>query len=555
MRPFSALVATLLVLAVGIGWTAAAVEGPFPLIYHYEQRGEVEVITSLAAYLFSIDEAELRSVYLYYETWGAAGGELMPGTTTSLVQVDPDAIGDSVPILKEDRPILRRLMALRLSFPLNSFIAQREFAPGASYPFAFDGQDAPFTLSRAEIREDGIAVIEFSGAVAGVNVVKRFLIEDTPYYTVDVEIETTNPGTEDVELRMSGAGSTPGDRGPTLVYLFDGVRSEIARERATYARFEGLGLVSKGTVLFLASDGSAGLAPFVTPTTDVSARFGVTWAAAPGTQTQSFKLYGGRRRFLLMEAAGLEEVDDPGTMARLIVPVVRFLNLLYRTTGNFGWAIILFTILTRVLLYPLMRKQYHSMARMQKLQPKLKKIQERYRDDRQLQQQKLMEMYKREGVNPLGGCLPMLVQLPLLVLLWRAIFYSSEQMHLSPGFLWLADLSVRDPYYILVILTTAVMLIQQRMMTPMSADAGGSSKLMGYIFPLFMAVFFASFPAGLWLYYFLTTVLQVGQQAIVNWEIARSDTGAAAVGEPIGDAEEEQGEEADDQREAGDGQG
>jgi YidC/Oxa1 family membrane protein insertase len=549
------LIIALLVILAGSTWTATAVEGPFPLIYHYEERGEIEVITSLAAYLFSIEEAELRSVYLYYETWGAAGGELMPGTATSLVQVDPAAIGDSAPILKEDRPILRRLMSLRLSFPLNSFIAYREFAPGATYPFAFEGQESPFELARAEIGDDGIAVVEFTGTVGEVAVVKRFIFEDNPYYTVDVEIETTHAGTDDIELRMRGAGFTPGERGPTLVYLFDGVRSEIARERGTYARFEGLGLVTKGTVLFLASDGSAGLAPFVSPTTDVSARFGVSWTVSPGTLTQSFRLYGGRRRFLLMEAAGLEEVDDPGTMARLIVPVVRFLNLLYRATGNFGWAIILFTILTRVLLYPLMRKQYHSMARMQKLQPKLKKIQARYSDDRQLQQQKLMELYKREGVNPLGGCLPMLVQLPLLILLWRAIFYSSEQMHLSPGFLWLADLSVRDPYYILVILTTAVMLIQQRMMTPMTADAGGSSKLMGYIFPLFMAVFFASFPAGLWLYYFLTTVLQVGQQAIVNWEIARSDTGTAAMEEPIDVEMEEEEEEGDDEREAGDGQG
>jgi YidC/Oxa1 family membrane protein insertase len=311
-----------------------------------------------------------------------------------------------------------------------------------------------------------------------------------------------------------------------------------------------VGLVSKGTVQFLATNDGAAMAPFVEPTTDVSWRFGMAWEVAPGASGEitSFRLYGGRRRNLLMDEAGLAEVDDPGTAARLIVPVVRFLDMLYRATGNYGWAIILFTILTRVVLYPLMRKQYHSMARMQRLQPKLRKIQERYRDDRQLQQQKLMELYKREGVNPLGGCLPMLVQLPLLVLLWRAIFYSSEQMHLSAGFLWITDLSVRDPYYILVILTTAIMIVQQRLMTPTTGDAGASSKLMGYVFPLFMAVFFASFPAGLWLYYFLTTALQVGQQAIVNWELARAGGGRLPV-----EALEEEGD-ADDQPDAGDDQ-
>jgi YidC/Oxa1 family membrane protein insertase len=177
-----------------------------------------------------------------------------------------------------------------------------------------------------------------------------------------------------------------------------------------------------------------------------------------------------------------------------------------------------------------MRKQYHSMAKMQKLQPKMKRIQERFKDDKQLMQQKLMELYKREGVNPMGGCLPMFIQLPILILLWKAILYSGEQIHLSPGFLWLSDLSLRDPYFILVILTTLVMILQQKLMTPMTTgDGGGSQKYMGYIFPIFMAVFLYNFPAGLWLYYLLTTLLQVGQQYFVNWELAQAEGGAVTV--------------------------
>jgi len=528
---------------------AMAASDGLPAVYVYEERGEVEVITSLGAYLFSVEDAALRSAYLYYETWGAQGGELVPGTTTQLVQVDAEALGGAAPILKQERPILRRLLSLRFSFPLLSYIAYREYAPGTTFPFSIEGQDEGFELLFAERDATGKAIVEFGGSVGGLDVVKRFIFEDVPYYAVGVEIEATNPGDAAVDLKLNTAGYTPGGSGPALVYLFDGVRSDVARERGAYARFEGIGLVDKRTVFFLGADASSELSPFVAPTTDVSARFGVSWQVAPGTQTVNFTLYGGRRRFLLMEDAGIEAVDDPGTAARLIVPIVRFLELLHRTTGNYGWAIILFTLLTRVILYPLMRKQYHSMARMQKLQPKLRKIQERFREDRQLQQQKLMELYKREGVNPFGGCLPMFVQIPLLVLLWRAIFYSSEQMHLSSGFMWLADLSVRDPYYILVVLTTAVMLVQQRMMTPMTAggEGGGSSKLIGYVFPLFMAVFFASFPAGLWLYYFLTTVLQVGQQAIVNWELGRSEAGKLAVPELA--SEEEQDD--DGMREAG----
>ena len=195
-----------------------------------------------------------------------------------------------------------------------------------------------------------------------------------------------------------------------------------------------------------------------------------------------------------------------------------------------------------------MRKQYHSMAKMQKLTPKMQQLRQRFKDDRQLQQQKLMELYKKEGVNPMGGCLPMVIQLPILVLLWKAILYSAEQIHLSPGFLWLSDLSLRDPYFILVILTTAVMMLQSKLMTPMTAGEGsGSQKYMGYIFPVFMAVFLYNFPAGLWLYYFLTTILQVGQQYFVNWELARAEEGAPTVSASADALEEDQQDNGDRQ--------
>ena len=509
---------------------AMAASDGLPAVYVYEERGEVEVITSLGAYLFSVEDAALRSAYLYYETWGAQGGELVPGTTTQLVQVDAEALGGAAPILKQERPILRRLLSLRFSFPLLSYIAYREYAPGTTFPFSIEGQDEGFELLFAERDATGKAIVEFGGSVGGLDVVKRFIFEDVPYYAVGVEIEATNPGDAAVDLKLNTAGYTPGGSGPALVYLFDGVRSDVARERGAYARFEGIGLVDKRTVFFLGADASSELSPFVAPTTDVSARFGVSWQVAPGTQTVNFTLYGGRRRFLLMEDAGIEAVDDPGTAARLIVPIVRFLELLHRTTGNYGWAIILFTLMTRIVLFPLMRKQYHSIAKTQRIQPRLKKIQERYKNDRQMMQQKTLEIYKKEGVNPMGGCLPMLIQLPIIFVIWRAMLYASEQIHLSPGFLWIPDLSLHDPLFILVIVTTAIMIVQQKFMSPMgTGDAKGVQKYMGYFFPVMMAVLLWRFPAGLWLYYLLTTGAQVGQQAIVNWEMARAGDGPSAL--------------------------
>jgi YidC/Oxa1 family membrane protein insertase len=117
----------------------------------------------------------------------------------------------------------------------------------------------------------------------------------------------------------------------------------------------------------------------------------------------------------------------------------------------------------------------------------------------------------------------MAVQLPIIWLIWRAILLAGEQIHLSPGFLWVPDLSLHDPYFILVILTTAVMLLQQWMMTPkVAVESSPGAKWMGYIFPIVMAIMLWKFPAGLWLYYMLTTAVQVVQQEIVNRQMKRA---------------------------------
>ena len=124
----------------------------------------------------------------------------------------------------------------------------------------------------------------------------------------------------------------------------------------------------------------------------------------------------------------------------------------------------------------------------------------------------------------------MLLQFPILILLWQAILYSAEQIHLSPGFLWISDLSQPDPYYILVILTTGTMILQQWLaQRQMPAQAQKGSQAMTWLFPVIMAVLFLNFPAGLWLYYFLTTLFQMGQQIIINWEMSREAPAPRAV--------------------------
>lgn len=239
--------------------------------------------------------------------------------------------------------------------------------------------------------------------------------------------------------------------------------------------------------------------------------------------------YMGRNRYVLLKDGGFAPLSQGGPFTLILAGVIRFFDGLYALTGNYGWAIILFTLVTRLLLHPLTRSQFRSMAKMQKLAPKIKKLQERFKDDRETLQRQLMELYRQEKVNPLGGCLPMLLQFPILILLWQAIMYSAEKIHLSPGFLWIRDLSQPDPYYLLVVFGTGVQLLYQwYTQRRMPTEAAGGSQFLGYVFPLVMALFFLHFPAGLWLYWTFTTLFQFGQQLIIDWEMAREEAKARA---------------------------
>ncbi len=482
-------------LLTGVCATATEPE----ITYEEAQREgfrELIVTTPLANYLFSEDGGTLRSVLLTFAPYGSKVQELVYGTTTDAT----------------------------------SFA--RRYTADAEFPFALrgDGTEGTYVLGSPEWTESGGLIVTLNGELDGYVVSKRFTLEPDALYSMNCEIEITPraDGTEN-ELAMTVQKFIPQTKGRELTYLFDDEPSPALLATGSYFSFGGLGLLDKNVVFFLIPEEGTTVVPFSEATASGSWRFGAT---LDGSDTTSFRftLYSGRRRYLLMQAAGIEVLDEPGIGSRAMVVVIKFLNILYRYTGNYGWAIILFTLMTRIILFPLMRKQYHSIAKTQRIQPRLKRIQERYKDDRQLMQQKTLEIYKKEGVNPMGGCLPMLIQLPIIFVIWRAMLYASEQIHLSPGFLWIPDLSVHDPLFILVIVTTAIMIVQQKFMSPMGAgETKGIQKYMGYFFPLMMGVLLWRFPAGLWLYYLLTTAAQVGQQAIVNWEMARADGGAVSI--------------------------
>ncbi len=211
-------------------------------------------------------------------------------------------------------------------------------------------------------------------------------------------------------------------------------------------------------------------------------------------------------------APGLQLTVDYGFLTIISQPLFWVLGKLHGLTGNWGWAIILLTVLIKLVFYKLSETSGRSMAKMRKLQPRIKALQERFQDDRQALSQAMMDMYKREKVNPASGCLPILVQMPVFLALYWVLLESVE-MRQAPFMLWINDLSSRDPYFILPLLMGITMFIQQRL-NPAPPDPVQAKVMMAL--PIVFTVFFAFFPAGLVLYWFVNNLLAIAQQWRIN---------------------------------------
>ncbi len=181
-------------------------------------------------------------------------------------------------------------------------------------------------------------------------------------------------------------------------------------------------------------------------------------------------------------------------------------------SGNYGVAIILLTVVIKALFYPLTNKSFKSMKDMQKIQPQMKILQERYKNDKQKLNQELIRMYKENKVNPVGGCLPMVFQIPVFFALYRLLMVSIE-LRKAPFFWWIKDLSEMDPYYISPILMGISMFIQQKV-SPAPADPTQAKMMM--IMPIVFTFFFLNFPTGLVIYWLVNNILSIAQQYLIN---------------------------------------
>ena len=209
----------------------------------------------------------------------------------------------------------------------------------------------------------------------------------------------------------------------------------------------------------------------------------------------------------------LTDIIEYGFFTFLAKPVFLFLKYLHSLIGNWGWSIVAVTIIIRFVLYPLTYKGMVSMNRLKELQPKIKELQKQYKGEPQKMNAKMMELYKKHNANPMGGCLPMILQIPVFFAIYRVLLNSIELKH-AEWIGWYNDLSVMDPYYVLPILMGASMYWQQRI-TPTNFTDPMQEKIMRFL-PLIFTFFFVTFPAGLTLYWFVNNLFSVAQQYYVN---------------------------------------
>ena len=272
-------------------------------------------------------------------------------------------------------------------------------------------------------------------------------------------------------------------------------------------------------------DLNAGMSVTVSPTTNNDPLIFVK-----GNSDLKLEGYIGPKEYKVLKSLSpqLTDVIEYGWFSFLSKPFFAVIAWIHGIVGNWGWAIILFTLLVKVILFPLSYKGMMSMQKLKDLAPKMKELKEKYGKDPQKLNAKTMEMYKKHGANPMGGCLPMILQIPVFFALYRVLL-NADELQGAPWILWIHDLSRMDPYYILPVLMGASMFFQQKI-TPSNITDPLQEKIFKF-FPVIMTVFFVTFPSGLVLYWLTNNILSIAQQYYINKAYEKHKAAAIAAHE------------------------
>jgi len=427
--------------------------------------------------------------------------------------------------------------------PPNMFIAQSGLL--ATGPQSVPTHEAIFTSPQTRYilgaRDDLLEVELTWDGGGGVEVVKRYRFERGSY-VVGVTQEVRNAGGGDLTVRSYTQLQRTDLHDPNearFVYTFTGGAYYTPTDKYRKITFdemrkERLSLdVTDGWVAMMQHYFVAAWVPprgqtdtFYTNVLGDSryiiGKYGPAVSLAPGASHRfEDHLYLGPKlpAALAAVAPGLDLTVDYGKLAFIAQPIHWVLSKIHAVVGNWGWAIIILTILIKAIFYPLSETSYKSMAHMRQVAPRMQALKDRYGDDKERLNQAMMELYKKEKINPLGGCLPIVIQIPVFIALYWVLLESVE-LRQAPFALWIQNLTAPDPYFVLPLLMGVSMFIQQKL-NPQPPDPIQAKVMMAL--PFIFTVFFAFFPAGLVLYWTVNNVLSIAQQ----WHITRKIEKAA----------------------------
>ncbi|MFD2191352.1 membrane protein insertase YidC [Pistricoccus aurantiacus] len=397
------------------------------------------------------------------------------------------------------------------------------------------------TRYRLNKGEDSLSV-DLKATVNGVDIIKRFLFERDSY-AVEVQYLLANQGNQPVTARFVGQLARDNSPDPSTgsglgMRSYLGAAFSSPEDHYEKIKFDDIQEgkfnnrdVEGGWVAIIQHYFTSAWAPsqnqqnLYYATTDSRGRNVVAFAGpvqrvdADSDATLTATLYLGPKVQEQLEAVApyLELTVDFGWLWFLANPLFWLLDKIHDLIGNWGWSIVVLTIVVKLVLFPLSAKAYKSMARMRKLGPEMQRLKEQYGDDRQKMSQEMMKFYQKEKINPLGGCLPILIQMPVFIALYWMLLESVELRH-APFILWIDDLSMKDPYFILPILMGISMFVQQ-LLNPTPPDPT-QAKIMKML-PIIFTFFFLWFPAGLVIYWIVNNTISILQQWVITRHIEK----------------------------------
>ncbi|MGE4536117.1 MAG: membrane protein insertase YidC [Desulfovibrio sp.] len=395
-------------------------------------------------------------------------------------------------------------------------------------------QNVEWSVQGGDVTIDasGTASVTFVGRM-GETIIKRVLTFSGASYLIDEKLSLSNTGANPVRDRLSMTVavdrlSAEGDSyNPTQAAFYDTSGLELFNSEKKLAE----GIADEKPVEWGAVMSNYFLVGVIPDTKDLFGKAKIEDGLfrlavdkdgieipAGGRQDLSISYYLGPKapKYLAMAPHHLSAAIDYGWFDFIAKPLLKLLRFFYDYVGNYGVAIILLTVLIKAIFWPLSHKSYKSMEQMKKLQPMLSQLREKYKEDRQKMNEEMMQLYKTYKVNPAGGCLPMVVQIPVFFGLYQALLHSIELRHAAfitylpfTHMIWLADLSAKDPYYITPLIMGATMFLQQKM-TPAPGDPT-QAKIM-LLMPVIFTFMFLNFPSGLVVYWLVNNVISIAQQ-------------------------------------------